>query len=205
MKPPIEVPHTAVLAMRHRSSLSNSPIDVPGALRYRATSRERTTCRSNRSPHKISRCRRPVQRNRLTCTTPHCTTTPAPHFRHHYHHERHSPSPVASPRPTPQATAAFERMKLPDNAGLSYHPHPAPEHQRRGLRLHRPETVRMMAVDHGNKGERNAHAHKYCKQPRRDRPSRYPQASRSVHGCLFRMLLVASHTRAHLLGWGVRR
>lgn len=57
---------------------------------------------------------------------------------------------------TPRAPASFE-AQLPEYARRQpYHPYPDVE-RRGGSRLHGgPESVRMLSLDYGNKGENNA-------------------------------------------------
>lgn len=92
------------------------------------------------------------------------TTPPSalPHrLRFHYHHHRHSMSPgrniMTAPAHsvTPRAPA-FE-ARLPEYSRQSFHPHPEDE-RRGGSRLHRSESVRMLSLDLGNKGEKTLDA-----------------------------------------------
>eukprot|EP00903_Cladosiphon_okamuranus_P016161 g14914.t1 len=75
--------------------------------------------------------------------------------RPHYKHHRHNPSPGRTIMATPARTLippapAFE-AQLREYARQPYRPHPEAE-RRRDPRLHRPESVRMVALDLGNKG-----------------------------------------------------
>lgn len=82
---------------------------------------------------------------------------------------------------------SFE-AQLPEYARQSYRPHPEAE-RRGGLRLHRPESVRMVALDLGNKGENEKKVEAFGVARNRDETSHSTRCSPGPGGGCFQVWL----------------